>query len=168
MFHKNDLVLYRTEGVYRVEDVCVPDCSGTTDRLYYVMHSLSTNTTAYTPVDADVNMRKICSKPEALAALNELQTMETMDLSTLSHKHLKDYYVNAIKDQEFKNLLGIYKSIMTKKDSMDDTNKKLCQTDTAYLRKISILLLEEISLCFGISEDEAQLMLDKSLAPDLN
>ncbi len=168
MFHKNDLVLYRTEGVYRVEDVCVPDVSGTSDRLYYVMHSLSTNTTAYTPVDAEVNMRRICSKAEALTALSGLPAMETMDLSTLSHKHLKDYYVNAIKDQDFTNLLGIYKSIMIKKDTLDATNKKLCQTDTAYLRKISILLLEEISLCFSISADDAQLMLDRSLSPDLN
>ena len=168
MFHKNDLVLYRTEGVYRVEDVCVPDISGTTDRLYYVMHSLSTNTTAYTPVDACVYMRMISSKSEALTALSELLTMETMDLATLSHKHLKDYYVNAIKDQDFKNLLGIYKSIMTKKETLEATNKKLCQTDTAYLRKISILLLEEISLCFNIKEEEAQLMLDRSLSPDLN
>ncbi len=168
MFHKNDLVLYRTEGVYRVEDVCVPDISGTSDRLYYVMQSLSTNTTAYTPVDADVLMRRICSKAEALTALNELSDMETVDLATLSHKHLKDFYTKAIKDQEFRNLLGLYKAIMSKKDSFEGTTKKLCQTDTTYLRKITGLLNEEIALCFNIREEEAELMLEKALSPDLN
>ncbi|KAF5071517.1 CarD family transcriptional regulator [Proteiniclasticum sp. QWL-01] len=168
MFHKNDLVLYRTEGVYRVEDICVPDISGTSDRLYYVMQSLSTQTTAYTPVDAEVNMRRICSRPEALKALSELREMEAVDLSTLSHKHLKDFYAKAIKDQNFTNLLALYKSINQKKDSLEGTTKKLCQTDTAYLRKILTLLTEEIALCFDIKDDEAVLMLDRALSPDLN
>jgi len=168
MFQKNDLVLYRTEGVYRVEDVCVPDISGASDRLYYVMQSLSTKTTAYTPVDADVLIRRISSKTEALAALNELPEMETVDLATLSHKHLKDFYTKAIKDQEFRNLLGLYKAIMTKKDSLDGTTKKLCQTDTTYLRKITGLLNEEISLSFDISVEEAEQMLFNALYPTLN
>lgn len=168
MFHKNDLILYRTEGIYRVEDICVPDISGTGDRLYYVMQSLSTNTTAYTPVDAEVNMRRISSKAEALTALNDLPEIDAKDLSSLSHKHLKDYYISAIKDPDFRNLLSLYKSIMLKRDALDGENKKLCQTDTSYLRKLTGLLSEEIALCLDIKEEEAGKVLEKSLSPDLN
>ena len=168
MFEKNDLVLYRTEGIYKVEDVCVPDISGTGDRLYYVMQSLSTNTTAYTPVDADVTMRKVITKPEALSALSELSVMDCVDLSTKSHKHLKDYYMKTIKDQEFTSLLSLYKSIMNKKDSLEKDNKKLCQTDITYLRKTTKLLHEEIGISLDISEEEAGVYLEQSLVSVLN
>lgn len=168
MFQKNDLVLYRTEGIYKVDDVCVPGISGTGDRLYYVMHSLSTNTTAYTPVDADVNMRRIVSKPEAMNALSELHSMSTVDLSTKSHKHLKDYYTSSIKDQDFCNLLSLYKAIMTKKDELDTENKKLCQTDVTYLRKTVKLLCEEIGISLSLTEDEALVYLEQSLVSALN
>lgn len=168
MFQKNDLVLYRTEGIYKVQDVCVPDISGTSDKLYYVMQSLSTNTTAYTPVDAAVTMRKIITKPEAVAALSELPVMDCVDLSTKSHKHLKDYYLTTIKDQDFKSLLALYKSIMQKKDCLETDNKKLCQTDITYLRKTTKLLFEEIAISLGISEDEASVYLEQSLVSDLN
>ena len=169
MFQKNDLVLYRTEGIYKVDDVCVPnDISGTGDRLYYVMHSLSTNTTAYTPVDAGVTMRRVVSKTEAMKALSELHDMSTVDLSTKSHKHLKDYYTTSIKDQEFCNLLSLYKAIMTKKDELEAGNKKLCQTDVTYLRKTVKLLCEEISISLAMTEDEAKVYLEQSLVSELN
>lgn len=168
MFQKNDLVLYRTEGIYKVDDVCVPDVSGTTDRLYYVMHSLSTNTTAYTPVDADVNMRRVVSRTEAMKALAELHAMDTVDLSTKSHKHLKDYYTSSIKDQDFCNLLSLYKAIMIKKDELEAENKKLCQTDVTYLRKTVKLLCEEVGISLGLSEDEALVYLEQSLVSPLN
>lgn len=168
MFQKNDLVLYRTEGIYKVEDVCVPDISGADDRLYYVMHSLSTNTTAYTPVDADVSMRKVITRAEALSALSELPEMDCVDLSKKTHKHLKDYYVKTIKDQEFTSLLSLYKSIMTKKDSLEQNNKKLCQTDITYMRKTTKLLHEEIAISLGITEEEADVYLEQSLVSTLN
>lgn len=168
MFQKNDLVLYRTEGIYKVDDICVPDISGADDRLYYVMHSLSTNTTAYTPVDADVSMRRVITKTEAVTALSELCDMDCVDLSKKTHKHLKDYYVKTIKDQEFSSLLSLYKSIMTKKDCLEQDNKKLCQTDITYLRKTTKLLYEEIAISLGISEEEAGIYLEQSLVSKLN
>ncbi len=169
MFQKNDLVLYRTEGIYKVEDVCVPEIAGADDdRLYYVMHSLSTNTTAYTPVDADVCMRKVITKPEALTALGDLPDMDCVDLSKKTHKHLKDYYMKTIKDQEFTSLLSLYKSIMNKKDNLESDNKKLCQTDITYMRKTTKLLREEIAISLGITEDEAEVYLEQSLVSTLN
>ena len=168
MFEKNDLVLYRTEGIYKVDDVCVPGISGTSDRLYYVMHSLSTNTTAYTPVDAGVTMRRVVSKPEAMKALSELHSMTTVDLSTKSHKHLKDFYTLSIKDQDFCNLLSLYKAIMIKKDELETGNKKLCQTDVTYLRKTVKLLCEEVGISLSMTEDEALVYLEQSLMSPLN
>ncbi|PKK38717.1 hypothetical protein ABB02_02023 [Clostridiaceae bacterium JG1575] len=163
MFQKNDMVLYRTEGIYKVKDVCVPDISGASDRLYYVMQSLTTDTTAYTPVDADITMRRVVSREVALKALEDLPEMETMDLSTKSHKHLKDFYQKAIQDQAFDNLLVLYKSILNKQDCLKEENKKLCQTDMTFLRKTESLLSQELSIALGIIKDEAVGYLEKSL-----
>lgn len=168
MFNKNDLILYRTEGIYKVDDVCVPDFSMAQDRLYYVMHSLTTDTTAYTPVDSAVDMRPITKKQDAIQALSKLATMDFVDLTKKNHKGLKDYYQKAIKDQSFENLLMLYKSIMMKKDHLEAKGKKLCQTDVSYLRKITKLLCEELSISLDTDMMKAPALLEQSLVDSLN
>lgn len=57
---------------------------------------------------------------------------------------------------------------MTKKDSLEQNNKKLCQTDITYMRKTTKLLHEEIAISLGITEEEADVYLEQSLVSTLN
>ncbi len=155
MYKVNDMIMYGSEGVFRVDDICVPEIAGTkTDKLYYVLSPVYSEGKTYTPVDSRVFMRPIVTAVTARELITSITELKTMDINDLNNKELKDMYSQTISVGSTMELLKLVKTIRSKKTKLESTGKKLSTTDLSYLRKAEKLILSEIATALDMSRDE--------------
>lgn len=155
MYKVNDMIMYGSEGVFRVEDICVPEISGAkADKLYYVLAPVYSEGKTYTPVDSRVFMRPIVTAVTARELIKSLDELNVLDIDEMNNKELKDIYSQTISVGSARELLKLVKTIRSKKAKLEATGKKLSTTDLSYLRKAEKLILSEMATALDITRDE--------------
>lgn len=158
MFRKGDYIVYKTEGVCKVKEITAQNGSSGSSgqKLYYVLTPLKDEgLTIYSPVDNEaIPRRLLMTKQEAREMVRTMETMPQLDIP--SEKHREDCYKKALRSTDAHAWIQVAKTIHQRKESRALEGKKSTAVDEHYLKAASELLLDELSVVFGVSRETAE------------
>lgn len=153
MYQPEDLILYGSSGVCRVEHIGPIDqhlSKTDSDRLYYTLSPLYGSGYIYAPVDSAVFMRPIIDADEVNELIDQIGTLEQAPPSAMTPKALADRYHTALQSHSCQELL----SLLAELDFKRKEGKKLGQIEQRYQKQAEALLFGEFSSALGIPLDE--------------
>ncbi len=162
MFELGDYIIYANTGVCRIEDICIPDCSSSQNKLYYKLKPAFKPEIVFIPVDSAVYMRKVLSKKEALDFIDSIPEIEEDESAEdLSNKSLQMHYKEFLNSHECITLVRLIKTIRAKEKHLAEKGKKLIKTDMDFLQKAKDVLYGELSVSLGIPVEEVATFIEE-------
>lgn len=153
MLEVNDLIMYGTTGVCRVESIGCPNISGVDQsKLYYVLKPLHRDGTTYTPVDTNTFFRPIITSKATHQLIDQIPSIEP-NVNNGNLKVLEDCYKAAIQTHDCVDLIQIIKTVRAKNSIALSNGKKLSQIDQRYMKKAEDLLYGEFSAALDIPKE---------------
>ncbi len=157
MFNKGEYVVYENAGVCKVEDITTIKMAGAQkDRLYYILHPVrDAGSSIYSPVDSDkVRIRKIMSREEADALLNEIPDVE--ELWIPNEKLRETRYKEAMHTGDGRSYVQIIKTLYFRRRERLAEKKKVTTTDERYLRMAEDALYSELSITLDMPKEKME------------
>ncbi len=155
MFEVGDYVMKTSKGVCHIDDITRLDMAGIDkDKLYYVMTPLDgKGSTLYVSVEtAPNNIRAAMTKPEAEEIIDAIPSIEAAWIE--NDKLREQCYKDAVRSGSPEALIGIIKTIYSRKKMREDQGKKNTAVDERYFKQAEELLYAEIAFALGKDKDE--------------
>ncbi len=158
MFEVNDLILYGTTGVCRVESVGSPDMPGVDkERIYYRLQPVYQNGVIYAPADSDkVAMRRVITHEQADRLIDLIPTMDMQAIESRTPQELTEKYQTILKLHDCESLIELVMSLYAKKQTAELNKRKFGRVDEVFMKRARDLLHEELSVAIGIPLDEVE------------
>lgn len=155
MFQIGDLIMYRREGVCRVEAIGIPDLSSVNDeRIYYTLSPTNRHGLIYIPVDTAVFMRPVITYGEVHDLIRQIpQIRSTVLYEPRNPKMLSDYYKALMQTHDCVDLIQLIESIDFKRQL---SANKLGKIDESYLKLAEDLLYGEFAFALGIPKGDVK------------
>ena len=157
MYQIGDLIIYGMTGVCEVTDITTIQLSGIPkDKLYYVLRPYyNSGGKVYSPVDnAKTVMRKIMTKEEALAFIEEIPEIYEIDIS--NEKMRDETYKELIQSCESRKWVEIIKTSYNRKQVRLGQGKKSTTIDERYLKLAKENLHSELAIPLKLSKEEVE------------
>ncbi|MBO4360772.1 MAG: CarD family transcriptional regulator [Eubacteriaceae bacterium] len=156
MFCVDDYVVYSNTGVCKV--VAVGTLEGFEEGLiYYTLKPVTRPETVFIPVDADVYVRKVISREEALELVDRIPTIkEDTATSGMDPRSLGEYYKKKMATHQSDELIRMIKTIYSKGQRLARNGKKLIKTDADYKKKAEDILYNELAIALDIPPGEIE------------
>lgn len=166
MYRINDLVMYGSIGVCRVNDISKPDFAKPDDEtLYYVLEPLYQSGVIYAPVEnAKVFIRPVITADEASRLIDSIPDIPTDVQRNSSMQQLTKHYQSIIDTHRCSELLKLTKSIYQKEIEAEENNRHLGQIDRKFMKRAEELLYGEFAAALSISRDDARECVRQRLA----
>ena len=155
MFKVGDHVVYGTNGVCLVTEVCSSPFDKRDTRTYYVLKPVSGPAAAviYTPVDNDrVPMRALLSSEEVGALLSRLTAIP--ELTIPYEKARREAYRTAIITGDPEAYVAVIKTIGVRRAEFSGTQRRLPEFEIEYDGIARRHLYTELSLVLGRTPEE--------------
>lgn len=165
MYQIGDLIMYRKEGVCRVEAIGVLEpSSSNNERLYYTLSPSNRDGIIYIPVDNEVFMRPVITYGEVQELIKQIPHIR----STVLHeprnlKMLSDYYETLMKTHDCADLIQLIETIDTKRQFSAENGKKLGKIDEHYLKLAEDLLYGEFAIALGIPKGDVKDYIEENI-----
>lgn len=158
MFEKGSLVVYSTNGVYRVEDIGAPPDSSIShkERLYYRLVPLHGKGTTYIPTDTKVFIRPVMTKEEARSLIAKIPQVQEDICTSRIQRVLAEQYQASLDSHKNEDLVRLIKTVYKKNLQLVQYGKRLCRTDEQYRRKAEELLYGELSAALDIPYESVE------------
>ncbi len=165
MFDIGDLLVYGSNGVYRVEDIApIRHIRGyDPDKTYYKLTSIRRGECVYVPVDGKVFMRPVLACDEAEHLLAALDGIPAKVCQSRDPRVLREHYQQIIATHRCEELLGLIKSVNAKGRQCAQQGKRLGKTDQDFKKRAETLLCEELAAAMDLPFDEAQAALSSAI-----
>lgn len=150
MFQKGDYVLYGSDGVCAVTDLCPSPLGG--EDIYYLLEPVegSAGSKIYAPVqNGKVKMRRIMTRTEADELIDRIPFITTLPIP--SEKQRKETYRNAMLSGDPVEYVRIIKTVYRRRADLSQAKKRLPDSDTDYDRSARQCLYRELSLSLGVA-----------------
>lgn len=156
MYNVNDLVVYESSGVCRIEDIRDISFSGDAPKTCYVLKPLFSNDgTIYTPVGNNkVTLRPVITKEEADEIIRQIPETEVHSFDGLRTIELENRYREASASHRLQDMIPLVMAIYRKTRALRRSGKKVSEVDSRYLKKLNDLINGELSVALGIGKDE--------------
>ena len=158
MFNVNDYIIYGSNGVCMIEDICVPPKVDEEhkNKKYYVLRPIySKGNTIYTPVDnTKVIIRKIISKEETKELIDSIPSIETISLS--DDKARAEECKNALRSCDYNEWAKVIKTINIHKQERISLGKKIGQIEERLLHSAEDFLYGELAVPLEIPKDQVE------------
>lgn len=152
----NDLIMYGSEGVCRVEDICTPKMSGIDkNRVYYVLKPLYKKEVIYIPVDTKKFMRPIITIDEVNQLIDGIPSART-NVCNERMKVLEDQYKAGLNSHECEDLIRMIKTVTLKRSESASKGKKLGRTDESYMKMAEDTLYGEFAQALKIPRESVK------------
>ena len=155
MFAVGDYVMKTSKGVCHIDDITHLDMAGVDrDKLFYVMTPLDgKGSTLYVSVDADKSsIRAAMTKGQAEEVIDQIPNIEEAWVE--NDKLREQCYKDAVRSGSPEALVGIIKTIYSRKKLREDQGKKNTAVDERYFKQAEELLYAEIAFALGMNKDE--------------
>lgn len=155
MFAVGDYVMKTSKGVCHIDDITHLDMAGVDrDKLFYVMTPLDgKGSTLYVSVDADGNaIRAAMTKDEAENVIDSIPSIEEAWVE--NDKLREQCYKEAVRSGSPEALVGIIKTIYSRKKLREDQGKKNTAVDERYFKQAEELLYAEIAFALNMDRSE--------------
>lgn len=164
MFKLGEMMMYGTNGVCRVGEICSSPFDKSDPRTFYTLMPLSDNSNLviYTPVDNDnVIMRYLISREEAEALLRDFASYEliTVDIE----KKRRDIYREIVQSGEPGNYIRIIRTVKKRREDFRRTRRRLPDLDNDFEHTAKKCLYSELSVVLGMTRDEVHKLICKKL-----
>ena len=158
MFQPDDLIIYGTTGVCRVEALERPGLVPTDkNRLYYRLKPLHQDGIIYTPVEGGkVAMRPVIGKEEANALIDCIPTIRAEPLHDATMQSLAQHYQEKMHSTDCRDLLELMMSIYTKRRQAESQKRRLGMMDEQYAKQAKRLLHGELSVALDIPFEQVE------------
>ncbi len=154
MFHIDEYVMHVTGGICQVKGISPLEISGADkNRNYYLLVPIRDLTgKVYVPVDNDVAVRKVITDSEARELIEEIPTIEEIDID--NDKLREARYKEAIKGCDPKDLVKVLKNLNSRRNKRMREGKKTTATDDKYFKIAEDNLLNELAFVLGKEKSE--------------
>lgn len=161
-----DKLIYGSQGIMTLTDKRY-ESIGDEQKLYYVLSGEDTATAALTfvPVDSErlsALMKPLLSKDELLAALSGFDKEKFPEWNESSRAR-QEYFKKILEGDSRTDVLGMIYLIRESGRRRVAEGKKNFLSDENLLKRAEKILSSEISLVFGIGEDEALEMINRAV-----
>lgn len=165
MYNINDYIIYSSNGVCKIEDICTPDFAKELgiDKLYYKISPVYKVETIYIPVDTKNYMRPVITKSEADELISKIPEISEAEFTSLDHRAFAEKYKISIKSHECEDLISLIKTVYMRNQSMINQGKKLGQTNLQYLKNAEDLLYGELAIALEIPVGEVRSYIEARL-----
>ncbi len=159
MYNKDDLIVYGTAGVYKVENITKLSGVSYADskKEYYVLKPLFSEGVVYYPVDSNkIFTRKIISKEEVDSIIDLIPKMQSEAVMGVSVAELAERYKTLQNSHNCEDLIELLMSIYQKRQIVKEQNKRLGQIDEVYFKETENLLYSEFAAALKIEKNEVE------------
>lgn len=158
MFQPEELLVYGTTGVCRVEEITTPDITrADRGRRYYLLKPLYQDGVIYAPVDSDkVPIRPVISREEAEALIDLIPSIRAEACRAPTLQVLAQHYQSAVRSHDCKELLELMMSIYAKQRQAEAQKRRLGMVDERYMKQAERLLYGELSAALNIPYEDVQ------------
>jgi len=162
-----EYVVYRSGGIYRIDDIRKEDFFGIGTKTYYVLVSVyDDNSMVYVPVDAKDLDR--CLRPTLSAdEINELIARAALELDIWEWpddvKVRANLYDGLLSDGKCCDILRIYLTLQKYRDELEGGKKKLYASDAKLLAASEKILTDEFSFVLGIEKSDVSEYINESI-----
>ena len=164
MFQKNDIVLYGTHSVCRIEDISELQFSGK-PTIYYILKPVyRAESTIFVPVTnatLSEKMHAILSPEEVKHLLNILPGEPSSWLDGSERR--KERYRHFLADYDRLGLLKIIRDLRLQQQKQVARGRKLYASDEAILRDAERLIFDEFAYVLHISRSQVDSLIRSSL-----
>lgn len=169
MFNVNDYIMYGSNGVCKVAEICTPKIFGADNkRKYYLLHPVYKEAdTIYTPVDnPQVAMRKVISKNEADQLIKKMPTIGTISVGVDEKK--ERIFKTALHSCDNTEWIKLIKTIHVSKEEKAVIGKKICETEKIVQKTAEDLLYGELSISLEIPKEQVEEYISNKIAVSSN
>ena len=160
MFSVGELLIYGTNGVCRVDEVCSSPFDAADTRLFYKLTPTPDreNLVIYTPIDNEkVVIRPLMSEREARELLDSLSEIGVIEVPL--EKKRRDIYRELVATAEPKVYVSIIKTVAQRREEFKRTRRRLPDIDTDAEHIAKTGLYGELSAVLGLSREEIHNMI---------
>jgi len=157
MYQIDDLVIYGSHGVCRVEAIGTLNISGLDDgNTYYTLYPLYQECKIHIPTDTSMFMRPVITFAEAQKLISLIPSIREAADDRGDHRFWEGYYKESIKTHDCIEILRIIKTIYAKNAIAEEQGKKLGQMDEKYMKKAEDLIEGEFAVALGIPKEKVK------------
>ena len=157
MFQIGEYIVYGRSGICQIEDITHLEIAGADEkRLYYVLVPLNIKgSRVYFPVDKkDANARKVITRQEAMALLDEIPKIQEMGVS--NEKLREESYKQALNSCDYRQWVAVLKTLHQRRRVRTAQGKKMGATDERYLKMTEDALYSELAFVMGKKKAEME------------
>ncbi len=158
MFKVGDYVMYKTEGVCKIEQITTMDNfpKDKQKKLYYVLSPIKdAGLKIYSAVDNTmIPRRPIMSEQEARNMVEAMADIPELEIE--NEKYREEHYKKALKSCDCREWIRIVKTIYLRRQGRFAEGKKSTAIDDHYQKSAEELLLEELSVSMNMSKEEVE------------
>ena len=167
MFQVGDYVMYKTEGVCKVDQITMIENNSKEKRkkLYYVMIPVKdAGLKIYSAVEnTAIPRRPIMTEQEARTMIESMGELPTLQIE--NEKNREEIYKKALKSCDCREWVRVIKTIYLRKKGRLSEGKKSTAVDDYYQKAAQELLLGELSVSMNLSEEEAERYIREHIKP---
>ena len=157
MFNVGDHIIYGINGVCKITEIGPMKMAGADpSKLYYtVVPCYIRDSEIYTPVDNQrVVMRKVMSKDEAETFIDDIKTVDKLDIIEEKKRELE--YKQAVLTCDPKILVQLIKTIYQRMGDRIAEGKKVTASDSKYFKIAEDSLYGELAISLDIEKDSVK------------
>ncbi len=155
MFNINDVIVYGSNGVCKIEGIENKELMGT-KKQYFVLKPIKSNASTYfVPTENDrllAKMKSLLSKEEINELIDSMVTEKANWITNESER--KEKYRSIISDGNRLELIKMIKSIFIQKKEREANGKRLHASDERFFRDAQKLLYSEFGYVLNLNEDQ--------------
>ena len=154
MFKIGDYVVYGTNGVCHITDICASPFDKRDGRTFYVLRPVSGSAASliYTPVDNErVPMRRLMTAQQIHDLILAMPTIALLQVPM--EKQRREIYRATVNALEPSGYVSVMKTVQRRQEELTAAHKHFPVSDMEYGRLAKHLLYSECAHVLGIEED---------------
>ena len=155
MFNINDVIVYGSNGVCKIEGIENKELMGT-KKQYFVLKPIKNNASTYfVPTENNrllAKMKSLLSKEEINELIDSMVKEKANWITNESER--KEKYRNIISDGNRLELIKMIKAIFIEKKEREANGKRLHASDERFFRDAERLLYGEFEYVLNLNEDQ--------------
>ena len=155
MFQIGDTLLYGTEGVCKMEEICEMKVRSAKAKYYVLRPLFHDGATVFVPVDNEVltaKMRPLLTVEEINALLEKVSSEKEIWIEDAAER--KAEFQKILTGGDRSNILRMIRTLYLRRRALQEKGKRLRSSDEQMLRDAEKLLNDELALVLGISQRE--------------
>ncbi|TLG72134.1 CarD family transcriptional regulator [Culicoidibacter larvae] len=155
MFKVKDIVIYTTEGLCKITEICSQDFNGHSTDYYVLKPMLSNRPTIFVPVDNEQlveRIRPVLSADEVHKLIKAMPDQETIWIENSNDR--KKRYKEILSDSDHLELVSLIKTLYFYQEELQDSGKKLHLADKMFMEEAEKILYEEFAYVLDIEPSQ--------------